>query len=149
MSMNDEVREAISKNLPQTVGEELRKRLDQADKDATAYKACKERKDELLEANRAMTKKIQNYEALEGAIKELEVNVITREKEITKLELTAQYEQEKRELTVSLFGTVFANRIVRESAQVQRPFSSTYNNGQLTHQEGYAQETETKETEEG
>lgn len=38
MTMKNDIKKAISENLPQTVGEELRKRLDQADEDAEALK---------------------------------------------------------------------------------------------------------------
>ena len=120
MSMDQEVKAAIEKNLPSAVGDVLKKRLEQAERDAQerdSYKgkcARLEAQVQRTEGERTTWReKALAYEGREDAL-------VKREKEIQKLELTAQFEREKTTLVQTMFNTVFQNRIVRENALVTR-----------------------------
>ena len=118
--MTNDIKEAISKNLPAAVGTELKKRLEQAEADEKDLKRYKEmypqREKELAEARTELDKRRSEDRAMQGR----ENAVAVREKEVQKLELTAQFEKEKTCLVLGMFHTVFQNRVVREKALVQR-----------------------------
>jgi len=143
MSMREDIRTAINENLSQTIGEELRKRLDQADADATKVTELNRTIEYQTEEGMKKNDTIRAHERREGelagretVVTQREVEVAGRENAITKLELVAQYETEKRALTVDLFNTVFANRVMKETAFVSREKVITANDGQ-----GYTTET--------
>lgn len=149
--MMKDLNEAISKNLPAAVGTELRKRLEKAEadeKDLARYKEMyPQREKELAEARAELTK----WHNSEVALRAQEAAVAVREKEIQKLELTAQFEKEKADLVRGMFNTVFMNRIVRENAIVQREsvHRETYSGGGGQENRMPMSVEEKKTTEEG
>ena len=113
-AMKKDIKEAIEKNLPQAVGEELRERLEKADEDASTLKDLRAAHERHTKQIREMEAEARGFHERKGALDLFEEELIKREKDITTLELTARFETEKRELVHSMFNQVFSNRIVRE-----------------------------------
>jgi hypothetical protein len=118
--MLKDLNEAISKNLPAAVGSELKKRLEQAEANEKELKRYQEMYPQREKELAAARTELDQFRASERAAKAREDAVTAREKEIQKLELTAQFEKEKTGLVLGMFNTVFRNRVVREEALVQR-----------------------------
>lgn len=148
-SMEKEIQEAIAKNLPAAVGTELKKRLEQAEKDAANLKLYKEKYEALGPVLSKAQSDLANLQAAETDLKKREKEVSVREASMQKLELRAQYEQEKTGLVLGMFETVFKNRIVRETALVQRESVSRqeYQGGGSNESRCPMQVEETKTTE--
>lgn len=124
MSLELELQAIVTKNLPAEVVDALSKRLEQAGRDAGALVKLERRmQEQAQEINSLETDLRKAQESLMGYASR-ENDLVKRERAITTLELTAQFEKEKRELTVGLFSTVFQNRQVRES--VIAPMQAQY-----------------------
>lgn len=149
MNMENDIKKAITENLPQAVGEELRKRLEQADADRTEVARFKDMFDSSYKRCVELEREVKQLTAREQAVAERESVVAVREKEITKLELTARFEAEKRALAVDLFQSVFRNRVTRESVLDMRDnlTVSRYSNGESCEQHNYQPVETTKTTE--
>lgn len=147
-NMKEEIQEAIAKNLPAAVGTELKKRLEQAERDAENLKMYKEKYDALGPVLSRAQSDLANLQAAETDLKKREREVATREASMQRLELTAQFEREKVGLVLGMFETVFKNRIVRETALVQRESVSRQEyNGGYSESRSPMQVEETKTTE--
>lgn len=144
MSIESEIQNAISAHLPAQVGEVLRKQLEQANiatktLETTNYSLIRVTK-ERDELKRTLDK--VNSEL--SVFKNWESDLIKREKEIQKLELTAQFEKEKTELVKAMFSTVFHNRTLRETVLTPQRLTNVSNGHSSEHIE-YTTSTSTKE----
>lgn len=98
MELEKEFKEIIKKNLPQHVGEALKERLEQADKDAIDIVAYKSRIEQLVQESAKQQTRILEYKKadernslLDSREKELE----TKERNLKIEQLTYQLETEK------------------------------------------------------
>jgi hypothetical protein len=129
--MEQEIKDIIAKNLPQHVGEVLREKLEQADRDAVRVKRLESVLDEkeeyvnkLENQNREFSARISDENTLkqrERAIEDKERNL---ELEMLKLKLA---ESEKRnDIGNRLVETVFRSPVYRK--QVENMTFSSYDN---------------------
>lgn len=136
MELEKELNEIIKKSLPQHVGETLRERLEQADKDAEENKKLKEEhqklKSELSEKNSIIEgyKKFdERNKDLNRREKELEAGLIKLEIETLKYQL--ETEKEKTDFTKSI-----ALGLVRNT-QYKKTIFDTENKGGVPMQDGH------------
>lgn len=129
--MEQEIKDIIAKNLPQHVGEVLREKLEQADRDAVRVKRLESVLDEkeeyvnkLENQNREFSARISDENTLkqrERAVEDKERNL---ELEMLKLKLA---ESEKRnDIGNRLVETVFRSPVYRK--QVENMTFSSYDN---------------------
>jgi len=157
MTMSEDIRKAISENLSQTIGEELRKRLDQADIDAGLVGNLNDQIKIFKEARKETDAIIQRHESRDKALREREDGaskregeVAEREKAITTLELTSKYETEKREMAVHFVDKLLANRTAREQIMSTRDAVKRYDSQGFMREEVTPESNlDTKDTEEG
>ena len=145
--MESDIKKAITENLPQAVGEELRKRLERADADQKEVARLKDMYDSSYKRCGELEREVKKLTAREGTVAERESIVEVREKEITRLELTARFESEKRQMAVDLFNSVFRNRVTRENVLDMRDHLTVnrYSNGESCEPHNY-QPVETNKT---
>lgn len=148
MTFEQEMQETINKHLPAQIGEVLRQRLAKAAEDASRCANLEKELADSRQQNKQLSGELSQVNSELALFKKREANLLEREKEILRLELTAQFEKEKCGLVTGMFQTVFQNRIVRENSLVQK--KTTYNSGNG----GYSSETmmslpESRVTEEG
>lgn len=131
--MEQEIKDIIAKNLPQHVGEVLREKLEQADRDAVRVKRLESVLDEkeeyvnkLENQNRELSARISDENTLkqrERAVEDKERNL---ELEMLKLKLA---ESEKRNsIGTQLVETVFRSPVYRKHVE-NMTFSSYDNQG--------------------
>lgn len=131
--MEQEIKDIIAKNLPQHVGEVLREKLEQADRDAVRVKRLEsilEEKEEyvnkLENQNREFSARISDGLALQQRERAVEDKERNLELEMLKLKLA---ESEKRnDIGTRLVETVFRSPVYRKHVE-NMTFSSYDNQG--------------------
>lgn len=137
--MEKEFQELIKKNLPQHVGEALKERLEQADKDAYALEKVREEVKNLLAQEDVFKETIKEYQKLdernalleerEKAITQVEIN-----KEVEKLKYQLEAEKEKTEFTKSVTMGLVRNTEYRKDIFDSETSGQPYTDGQgYTH----------------
>ena len=127
MTLEQEMQEIINKHLPAQVGEALKERLLKAEQDASRCGLLVKELDTFRQQNKQLSDELSNANKALNTFQKREADLLEREKQILKLELTAQFESEKCSLVTSMFQTVFQNRVVRENSLVQK--KTTYDSG--------------------
>jgi len=117
--MNLEIQEAIKKSLPNQVGEALKQRLEQADKDAKELKAQKDLNLHLQDLNENQYSQINGYKKLDERNSKLEAREKVCEEQELNLKLTIAElklaEAEKRNVDmVNLTALVFKSPVYKE-----------------------------------
>lgn len=107
MELEKELQESIKKNLPQQVGEVLKQRLEQADKDARTVKLQEESIEIFKRDIKNLHSEIENYIKFEERNKQLEF----REKEIEKRERALDLETLKYQLQAEKDKTIFSQNV--------------------------------------
>jgi HD-GYP domain-containing protein (c-di-GMP phosphodiesterase class II) len=129
--MEQEIKDIIAKNLPQHVGEVLKEKLEQADRDAVEIK----RLYSLLEKKEESIAKLekQNHEfslrlSQENALKDREQKLEDRERnlEIEMLNLKLAESEKRNDIGNRLVETVFRSPVYRK--QVENMVFSSYDN---------------------
>jgi len=131
--MEQEIKDIIAKNLPQHVGEVLKQRLDQADRDAVELKRLEsvlDKKEEYINKlenqNREFSARISDGLALQQRERAIEDRERNLELEMLKLKLA---ESEKRNtIGTQLVETVFRSPVYRKHVE-NMTFSSYDNQG--------------------
>lgn len=131
--MEQEIKDIIAKNLPQHVGEVLKQRLDQADRDAVELK----RLESVLDKKEVYVNKLeqQNYELKikisdENALQQRERAVEDRERnlELEMLKLKLEESEKRNHIGTQLVETVFRSPVYRKHVE-NMTFSSYDNQG--------------------
>lgn len=137
MTQEQEFQEVIKKNLPAQVGDVLKARLEQADRDANTIKTQDERIKELNQQVMKANELIENYkqfdkrnEALDGREKGLKEKEIIFEIEVLKYQLLA--EKDKTE-----FSKNIALGLVRNTEYRKTIFDSETSGQPITDGQGY------------
>jgi hypothetical protein len=107
MSLEKEIADSIKKNLPQQVGDVLKQRLEQADKDA---KKAEELSDKLIERNKeveeleATIRDYKQFDLRNGLLDSREKELITERNslELEKLKYQLQAEKDKTQFSQNL-----------------------------------------------
>lgn len=124
MDINKDVEEAINKQLPATVGDVLRKRLEQASADALELDVQRKARLTLLDEARDLKLKLSGAEARAKRQEELDVlaaALATRERELRVRELTQDLAAEKR---ISVFAVDIVTKLVRNTEFRREAFGS-------------------------
>ena len=155
--MQQELLQVIEKNLPLEVGEVLRKRLEQADKDAkTAELLLVKNTDleRLLSQSSAMIAKFQNRETavMESAAinAKTEIDLHKRENDLAKTlaDLKATEAEKRADQLKEVLGVVFRSPVYKRnySEKTDGNSVSSYENGQtVTRPTNFPYSRETKE----
>lgn len=104
MELEKELQESIKKNLPQQVGEVLKTRLEQADKDSTEVKRLKEMLDKYADDKIGLEKQIEEYKQFDSRnslLESREKEIETKEKQLEVETLKYQLQSEKDKTTFS------------------------------------------------
>jgi hypothetical protein len=104
MELEKELQESIKKNLPQQVGETLKQRLEQADKDAAEVKRLNEKNEELAKNLIQKNVEIEEYRKLDirnDSLESREKEIETKEKQLEVETLKYQLQAEKDKTTFS------------------------------------------------
>jgi len=107
MNIEHELKDIIAKNLPQAVGEELQKRLQQADADVRELASLKER---LEIRNKTIAELNETVIQLRDQLSK-HVDIDVREAEVSKRERNAEIEALKVQLAASQGNTQFAQNV--------------------------------------
>lgn len=128
-----EFQEIIKKNLPAQVGDVLKERLEQADKDVKLI-------DSLRVANESYVKKIQELNLIVDGYKEFDernLNLEKREKEVSERERQQEIEKLKYQLESEKNKTEFtkevALKLVRNTEYRNNIFDSEFKDGYYDH----------------
>lgn len=125
MDITKEISDAIAKNLPQAVGNELQAVLAQAAKDAAAVVKLTgelaERSSALAKAQATITEKVEIINK-HAALELRETAVLTRERDIDIRELCQELAAEKR---ISAHGLEITSRLVRNLEYRSNVMSAT------------------------
>lgn len=132
MSLNDEITQAIQKNLPAAVAGELKLYLAQAEKDKEAIEALKNKVSKLEEQNKNGQRA---YDELEGKYKTLadlklrDDSISERERnlEVTLANHKVNAAEGRANVIQSLVETIFKNPVTRRSIQKVDHVTSNYN----------------------
>lgn len=140
MELEKEIQESIKKNLPQQVGDVLKQRLEQADKDKEALKAA-------LNLNETQSKRIEKLQSdidkhnsisdRENQLKEREVILSKGELELKLATVTYQLEteKEKTQFTKEVALGLVRNTVFRKTVfdnENQAPYNIPNNMGGTT-----------------
>lgn len=119
-TIEQDIKDSISKNLPAQVGDVLKTRLEQAEKDAKAIiklneelKTKKELLDELSNINSDLNAKLHLHKLLDEREKTLEKREIRYEVELLKKDIECQKLIAAN--TIAMMATVFRNPTYQES----------------------------------
>ena len=136
--MNEEIREAIEKNLPTQVAGEMKKALEKLEDLEEAYVVVTKANDALLDENKQLKAQLSNWEKMSNDIKIRKCNVVVREKVVTdreiKLDLTISEKyrecaEQKVAMLENMMNTVFKNTVVRKSVLENGSSTSPGNGG--------------------
>jgi len=152
MSIEQDIKDAVAKHLPQTLGEELQKRLKRADEDALKLKSTEDHASLIAKELSAANAKITELEQRLGrhlALSEREQAVVERERnaEIAdlkfKLESANSNTQFARDVALGLVRNAEYRETVHQSASRSDP---VVQNGYIQSAAGSSSETATKTT---
>lgn len=107
MELEKEIQESIKKNLPQQVGEVLKGRLEQADKDSAEVKRLDELVGQYASDKAALEKRIEEYEKFD----ERNANLNSREKELETERNNLELEKLKYQLQSEKDKTAFSQNV--------------------------------------
>lgn len=107
MTQEQEIQEVIKKNLPQHVGETLKKRLEQADEDAKLVVVLTDTIEELHQTAYKKEIRLNEYEAFDVRNSSLDL----REKELEKERNTLELEKLKYQLQSEKDKTIFSQNL--------------------------------------
>lgn len=107
MTLEQELQESIKKNLPQQVGEVLKERLEQADRDAKRVLSLEKEVKNLEEQEEVFKGIIEDYKKFDARNTDLDSREKTLEDKIIKLEI----EQLKYQLSAEKDKTVFSQNL--------------------------------------
>jgi len=137
MELEKELQESIKKNLPQQVGEVLKQRLEQADKDANEVKRLKELLDKYADDKIGLEKQIEEYKQFDSRNSLLE----SREKEIETKEKQLEVETLKYQLQSEKDKTEFSQKVALglvRNVEYRKNIFDTETSGQpVTDTNGY------------
>lgn len=138
MTQEQEIQEVIKKNLPQHVGETLKQRLEQADKDATEVKTLKAQKEHLEKEIKALQTEIEqyrNFDIRNGLLdlREKEIETEKRDLEVEKLKYQLQSEKDK-----TTFSQNLAMGLVRNTEYKKTIFDSENSGQPVIDGQGYS-----------
>lgn len=137
MELEKELQESIKKNLPQQVGEVLKQRLEQADKDAKELDLQKRSVDALTTQVASLLATIGNYEKFDvrnGLLESREKEIENKEKLLEIQELKYQLQAEKDKTT---FSQNLAMGLVRNIEYRKNIFDSESGGQPFTDGNGY------------
>jgi DNA repair exonuclease SbcCD ATPase subunit len=129
--MEQEIKDIIAKNLPQHVGEVLREKLEQADRDAVGIKRLESKLTEKEDLITDLTNQIftlQRQVKAESVLDERQKNLEDRERnlELEMLKLKLAESEKRNDIGNRLVETVFRSPVYRK--QVENMTFSSYDN---------------------
>lgn len=140
MTLEQEIQESIKKNLPLQVGEALKKRLEEADKDKESLKSfavlnnnqAKKIKqlEETIDKHNSITNREQALKAREEILKEAETKL-----EVKTLTYQLETEKEKVQFTKEVAMGLVRNTVFKKSifdSEIQTPYNMPNNMGGTT-----------------
>lgn len=137
MTLEQDFQEVIKKNLPQQVGETLKIRLEQADKDANQVKHLTSTVDklnqEVMKANELL-EKYKQYDVRNALLDSREKEIETKEKSLELEQLKYQLQSEKDK---TVFSQNIALGLVRNTEYRKTIFDSETSGQPITDGHGY------------
>jgi hypothetical protein len=120
--MEQEIKDIIAKNLPQHVGEVLREKLEQADRDAVGIKRLESKLTEKEDFITDLTNQIfalQRQVKAESVLDERQKNIEDRERnlELEMLKLKLEESEKRNTIGTQLVETVFRSPVYRKHVE--------------------------------
>jgi len=148
--MNLEIQEAIKKSLPNQVGEALKQKIEQADKDAKLVVSQADEINSKAEHINNLTLKINEYQRLDERNSKLNerekaVEDAERNKKVFEAELKLAEAEKRITENVNFVSMVFKSPIFRKT--ILEPSYGTYNNQNMFSTTGGGLKTETSNVE--
>ena len=117
----------------------------QCDAQAEELRSLNKLNAELKEKRDKLTTELHLSQTLNKVAAEAEIAMMEREKFITKLELTAEFEGQRVRDHINMFTTVFRNSVLRKG--VMTPLAPPSMDQGMSGQQGYAQQDTVEEEE--